>query len=226
MDLSQLIASLIEILWLDLVLSGENAILLATATRALPTEQRRLAVNLGTILFILLRVALAYALMALVVLPGLGLAGAALLLWAALWTAMRGEHPSAPEARPRRVLAAALYGALAFDAPFALVNMTAVQAAAHGVKPLVMFGLALSIPLLALGSAPFIAGLRRPPLLWLSAALLGWVAGRMAASDALVLASAARQAMASFAPAVGALVGILLAFGFSRRGRFRRLQDK
>ncbi len=59
----------------------------------------------------------------------------------------------------------------------------------RGAKPLVMFGLALAIPLLALGSAQFINILRKTPLLWASAALLGWVAGKMAAADTLVAAS-------------------------------------
>ncbi|WP_374546790.1 hypothetical protein, partial [Rhodoblastus sp.] len=218
MDFSQIIAGLIEIVWLDFILSGENAVALAMATRALPAERKRLGVNLGTILFILLRIALAYALMACVGLPGFGLAGAALLLWAALATAIRGETDKAPEIPPRRDLGGAMAAALAFDAPAALINMTAVVGAALALgeagasveKPLVLFGLALSIPLLALGSAQVITILRKPPLLWASAALLGWVAGRMAAADSFVPASSMPQGlMADFAPPVGAVTAVL-----------------
>jgi YjbE family integral membrane protein len=227
MDFSQTIASLIEILWLDLILSSENAVALAVATRALPQEQKRLGINLGTVLFILLRIALAYALMACAHLPGFGLAGAALLLWAALATAIRGETNKAPAIQPHRGLGAAMAAALAFDAPGALINMTAVQGAAQGVKPLVLFGLALSIPLLALGSAQFINALRKPPLLWASAGLLGWVAGRMAAADTAVLASAMPpEMMADFAPPLGGLLAILLAYGYSRGRKIKRIAEE
>jgi len=227
MDLSQIIASLIEIVWLDLVLSGENAVALAMATRALPPERRRLGVNLGTILFILLRIALAYALMACAALPGFGFAGAALLLGAAVWTAMRGESNKAPQIAPHRGLAAAMAAALAFDAPGALVNMTAVQGAALGYKPLVMFGLGLTIPLLALGSAQVITVLRKPPLLWASAALLGWVAGRMATADSLLLDSAMPAGiMRDFAPPVGAALAVVLAYGYWRGRKIKRVAEE
>lgn len=211
MDLSLTIASLIEIVWLSLILSGDNAVLLAQNTRALPMEQRRLGVNLGTILFILLRIALAYGLFALLAAPGLALAGAALLLLGAPALARRGAGEfSAPE-RPRRSLAAALWACLLADAPVALVNMLALHGAAQGAgggeRSLVLFGLALSIPLLALGSTQIITVLRRPPLLWAGAGLLGWVAGQLAAADAL-----APVAAAPFAPPLGAALALLLAF--------------
>lgn len=227
MDLSNTIASLIQIMWLDLVLAGDNAVVLALATRALPQERKRLGVNLGTILFILLRLALAYALMACASLPGFGVAGAALMAWAALATAMRGETQQTPDMKPRRNLAAAMAAAVAFDAPGALVNMVGIQGAAQGHKPLVMFGLALSIPLLALGSAQFITALRKPPLLWASAALLGWVGGRLAAADALVLASPMPpDLMRDFAPPVGAILALLLAFGYARGRKIKRVAEE
>ncbi len=215
MEVSQTLASLIEIVWLSLLLSGDNAVLLALATRALPQERRRPAVMLGTLLFILLRAAVAFAFLACAGLPGIGFLGAALLIWTALSLAMRPETPS-PKA-PQRSLSAVLLACLAADAPAALQNMTAVQAAAQGVKPLVLFGLALSIPLLALGSAQFITILRKPPLLWAGAALLGWVAGQMAGTDAIVRASPMPpEIMHDFAPPVGAILAILLVYGFLR----------
>ena len=76
LDLSNMLAGLIEIVWLDLILSGDNAVLLALSTRALPQEQRRLGVNLGALSFMALRVALAYALFVTAGVAGVGLAGA------------------------------------------------------------------------------------------------------------------------------------------------------
>ncbi len=227
MGLSQTIGALIEIIWIDLVLAGENAIALAMATRALPQAQKRIALNVGTILFILLRVLLVYALMAVADLPGFGFAAAALMLWAALWVAKRGESDKMPEITPRRALGPVLAGALAYDAQGALLNMTGVMGAAQGDKPFVLLGLALSIPLLALGSARFILALRKPPMLWASAGLLGWIAGRMASVDALALASPMPVGlMHDFAPPVGALLALLLAFGYARGRKIKRVEDR
>jgi len=128
---------------------------------------------------------------------------------------MRGETSGSKA--PLRSLSAALLAALAMDAPIALQNMVAVQAAAQGARSLVQFGLALSIPLLALGSAGFIAVLRKPPLVWAGAGLLGWLAGQMAAADALVLASRIPlDYMGQFAPPMGAILAMALAYGFWR----------
>ncbi len=215
MEPSHTLAGLIEIVWLDLILSGDNAVLLALATRALPIEHRRTAVTLGTLLFILLRVGVTFALLTCAGLPGVGIAGALVLIWAALALAMRPETPE--QKTPRRSLSAALVACLAADAPTALQNMTAVQAASGGARPLVLLGLALSIPLLALGSAQFITVLRKPPLLWAGVGLLGWIAGKMAATDALILASPMPPAlMADFAPPIGALLAALIVFVYLR----------
>jgi YjbE family integral membrane protein len=225
MDVSQPLASLIEIVWLDFLLSGDNAVMLALATRALPQAQRRPGVLLGTALFILLRVFFAFALLAYAGFGGVGLSGAALLIWAALSLATRGD--AAPPKAPQRSLSAVLLACLAMDAPLALQNMVAVQAAAQGSRILVQIGLALSIPLLALGSAPFIAGLRKPPLLWAGAALLGWLAGRLAAGDALMLASPLPlETLRDFAPPVGAVLTLLLVYVFSRGRRINGPKPK
>src|SRR5271166_1739380 len=111
MDVSQSLASLIEIVWLDFLLSGDNAVILALATRALPQEQRRSSVLLGTVLFILLRAALAFALLAYGRLAGVGLVGAMVLIWGAVSLARRGETSAAKA--PLRSLSAALLACLA-----------------------------------------------------------------------------------------------------------------
>ncbi len=218
MDLSNMLAGLIEIVWLDLILSGDNAVLLALSTRALPQEQRRLGVNLGTLLFIALRIALAYALFITAGVAGVGLAGAVILLFAAPAIVRRGEMEQDTSQPPRRTLAAALFACLAADAPGRVAKYAGRAGGVRGAKPLVMFGLALSIPLLALGSAQFINILRKTPLLWASAGLIGWVAGKMAAGDALIVASGLPlESLRDFAPPVGAALAILLAFLFYAR---------
>lgn len=219
MDLSQIIPGLIEILWLDLILSGDNAVLAAVATRALPREKKRAGVMLGTLLFIALRIVLALALLVCVRLPGAGLIGAFILVVSAWFVAARGESGAPVEMAPRRSLSSALLACFTADAPVALINMLAIVAAARGDRPLVLFGLAIAIPMLALGSSQIVTILRKPPLLWAGVALLGWVAGQMAAMDSFVAASAMPPGlMRDFAPPVGAALTLLLAY-VALRGR-------
>jgi len=226
-DLSALTTGLIEIVWLDLLLAGDNAVVLALATRALPQAQRRIGVNLGSILFMLLRAAILAAALACAPLPGFGLISGAALIFAAIQVARRGEAQQPEPSPPRRTLSAMLGGVLAIDAPIALTNMLAIQVAAAGHRPLAWLGLALAIPMLALGSAQFVAVLRRSPLLWAGAGLLGWLAGRSVAADSLVGFTAMPPSfLRDFAPPLGAALALLIVYVYIRRQRFQRLPEE
>jgi predicted tellurium resistance membrane protein TerC len=225
-DLSALTTGLIEIVWLDLLLAGDNAILLALATRALPQAQRRIGVNLGAILFMALRAAILFAALACASLPGFGLFCAAALIFAAFLVARRGEARQPAPSAPARNLLAMLLAVLAADAPAALTNMLAIQVAAGGKSGLAYFGLALAIPLLALGAAQFVGVLRRPPLLFAGACLLGWLAGRSLAADALVgFIAIPPDLLCDFAPLIGAALALLIVFVTIRRDQFQRLPE-
>jgi predicted tellurium resistance membrane protein TerC len=200
---------------------------LAWSTRALPQEQRRLAVNLGGLGFMILRAMLAFALFVCLKLAGFGLFCGLLLLWAAVAVSLRAEAPPADPPPPRRALGAALVSLLAADAPAALFSMLALTAAAQGSRHLVMFGLALAIPLLALGSAQFITILRKPPLLWLNAAFLGWLGGGVAARDPFWAGTAMPlDLLGDFAPPVGAVVALLLAYIALRGRNIQKVPDE
>ena len=95
LDVPHLLGAIIEIVWLNLILSGDNAVALAWSTRALPQEQRRLAVNLGGLGFMILRAMLAFALFVCLKLAGFGLFCGLLLLWAAVAVSLRVEAPPA-----------------------------------------------------------------------------------------------------------------------------------
>jgi predicted tellurium resistance membrane protein TerC len=226
-DLSALTTGLIEIVWLDLLLAGDNAILLALATRALPQAQRRIGVNLGAILFMALRAAILFAALACAAVPGFGLFSGVALIFAAFLVARRGEARELEPSAPTRNLSAMLLGVLAVDAPVALLNMLAIQVAAAGHRPLAWLGLALAIPMLALGVAQFVAVLRRPPLLWAGAALLGWLAGQGIAADTLVgFTLMPLDLMRDFAPPTCAVLALLIVTIFIRRDRFQRLPEE
>lgn len=211
-----ILGALIATVFVALLLSGEQAVALALATRALSPRDKKWAVNLGTLGFIGLRVALALALLALAGSPGLGLFCAVVLLGAV--AALSSRDDTGPDLPLSRGLGSALRSAMIYDAPLALFGMVAIYAAAEGERPVVLLGLALSIPLIALGSAQFLTSLRRPPVLFFGAAVLGWLGGQMGAADSLLhpldLASA---------KLAGGGLGAMIALGLSLFARRRWL---
>jgi len=226
MDGMALTIAAIQIVWLDLMLAGDGAMTLALATRALPEGRRRLAVNLGGLLMMAMRAAVLVAALACAPLPGFGLFCAAALIWAAWLAARRGENRQ-PALKAPDGLAPLLLAVLAQDAPAALTNMLAAQAAAQTSGPLAWLGLALSFPMLALGGSPLVAVSRRPPMVFAGALLLGWLAGRSVAADALMALTAMPPAlMADIAPPTGAVLALLMVYIYLRRGKFQRLPEE
>lgn len=172
----------LQIIWIDLLLSGDNAVVIALACRRLPEERRRRAVVLGATAAVALRLIFAVVIFSLLSLPWLKAVGGALLVWIAVKLLLedRREEKVAP--------AASLWGAVRIiavaDALMSLDNVLAIAGAARGNFWLILFGLALSVPLIVFGATLIIRLLERFVwLLWAGAALLGWVAGEMVASD-------------------------------------------
>jgi predicted tellurium resistance membrane protein TerC len=186
-----------------------------------------LGVNLGATALMIVRAAILFAALACAPVPGFGFFCAAALIFAAWLTARRGEERQSAQPPPTRDLPSMLLAVLRQDAPLALINMLAVQAAAQGHRPLAWLGLALAIPMLALGAAPLVALLRKLPLIWASAILLGWLAGQSAASDsAWALTPMPPEIMRDFAPLTGAVLSLLIVYIYLRRHQFRRLPEQ
>jgi YjbE family integral membrane protein len=175
---------IMEIVWIDILLSGDNAILIALACRHLPERQRRLGMLLGAGGGVALRIVFAFIIVQIMAIPFLKTVGGLMLLGVAVKLIVEEaayEHVPAKES-----LWGAVTAIILADAVMSLDNVIAIAAAAHGSMMLIMFGLALSVPIVMFGAALFMTVLGRYPLLtWAGAALLGWVAGDLIAEDPL-----------------------------------------
>ena len=139
-----------EIVWINILLSGDNAILIALACRRLPEEQRRWGVLLGSLGGVALRIGFTLAIVQLLHVPLLKTAGALLLLYVAI-KLPHGEHDRTDvDAKPN--LWGAVMSIIVADAVMSLDNVLAIAAAAHGSMQLIVFGLALSAPLVMFGA--------------------------------------------------------------------------
>ena len=173
-------SALAAIVVIDLVLAGDNAIVIALAARNLPKEHQRKAILWGTVGAILVRTSLTMGMLWLLKVPGLMIAGGALLLWIAyrLLTGDDGgrDHDVAPAAS----FWAAMRTIVIADTVMGLDNVLAVAGAAHGSILLVVVGLLISIPIVVWGSTLILHWLERfPSLLYVGGAVLAWTAVKM-----------------------------------------------
>jgi YjbE family integral membrane protein len=174
---------LFEIIWIDLLLSGDNAVVIALACRSLRGRQRRFGILLGSGAAIALRVVFTLLVVELLDMPYLKIAGGLLLAWVAVKLAEENKSHNKP-VKPAITLLSAIWLIVLADTIMSLDNMMAIAAAAKGSKLLILFGLALSIPLIIFGSRLVLGLLNRFPLLvWGGVALLGWIAGEVLFSD-------------------------------------------
>jgi YjbE family integral membrane protein len=179
--------SVLQIVWIDLLLSGDNAVVIALACRSLPEKQRKIGIWLGAGAAIGLRIVFALIVSYLMGLPFLKVVGGLLLFWIAIKLAV-GEEGGHEEVESSDSLWRAVRTIAIADAVMSLDNVIAIAAASKGHPELFVFGLLLSIPLIIYGSQMIITLLTRYPILiWLGAALLGWIAGEMIVSDTAVL---------------------------------------
>ena len=188
--LMQALGMTLQVFMLDLILSGDNALVIAVACRSLPPQLMRKAVLLGTGFAILLRVLLTTVVGFLLQVPLLKLLGAGLLISIAIKLLLGDEEAdSLPgNAGDSRQLWSAVSVVVMADLVLSLDNVVALAAAAQGSVLYLILGLLFSVPLLMYGSLLIARLLNDYPLLLpLGASLLAWVAGQLAVSDPLVL---------------------------------------
>ena len=179
-------AGLAQIIGIDIILSGDNALVIALACRSLPANQRKWGIILGAGAAITLRVIFAVGIVYLLEVPLLKFTGSLLLTWIAIKLVMPEDHTAVSESH--QPSATSLWSAVRIvmiaDAVMSLDNVLAVAAAAKGSVELLVIGIAISIPLIVAGSAMMMWLLDRFPLLVVAgSALLGWIAGELAVTD-------------------------------------------
>jgi len=215
-------AGLAQIIGIDIVLSGDNALVIALACRSLPLNQRKWGIVLGAGAAIGLRVVFAVGIIYLLEVPFLKFTGSLLLTWIAVKLVMPEDHPSIPDSDvpPATSLWSAVRIVMVADAVMSLDNVLAVAAAARGSVELLVIGIAISIPLIVTGSAMMLWLLDRFPVLVVAgSALLGWIAGELAVHDPIAGAWMAKTLPLLHASLPYLLCGAMVVIGFYVRRR-------
>jgi YjbE family integral membrane protein len=173
---------LLQIIWINILLSGDNAVVIALACRGLPPKSRKVGIIAGAGVAIVLRIIFTLLVVSLLAIPYLRLAGGILLVWIAV-KLLTDETDESNVAEAGSVWQAVRIVAIA-DMVMSLDNVLAIAAVAKDSNLLVVIGLGLSIPLIVFGAQLVITMLERFPwLVWVGAGLLGFVAGELLASE-------------------------------------------
>jgi YjbE family integral membrane protein len=204
---------LIKIIWINIILSGDNAVVIALAARSLPAEQQGKAVAIGSGAAVVLRVILTLVAAQLMQLPFLQVVGGLLLLYIGVQLLAENEDEEGGNSAQGGMWAA-VRTILIADLVMSLDNVIAVAAAAQGSNLLLILGLAISIPLVIFGSTLMIKLMERyPVIVMLGAALIGWVGGETIASDQLFKDYIAAQHWLLY---VAAALGAMTVVGLGR----------
>jgi YjbE family integral membrane protein len=201
---------LIEIVWINIILSGDNAVVIALAARSLPPAQQKKAIFWGSGAAVFLRIVLTVVAAKLLELPYLQIIGGCLLLWIGTQL-LSSEEEGEGHSKEHGTLSAAVRTILIADLVMSLDNVIAVAAAAHGSTVLLVLGLAISIPLVIFGSALMIKVMERFPIIVMfGAALIGWVAGETIANDVSLREFMAANHWFHYAAAIAGAVFVLV----------------
>ena len=209
-DSPQFWFAVLQIIAIDIVLGGDNAVVIALACRRLPDKQRKLGIFWGVAGAIALRVILIFFALNLLTIPYLKVAGAALLVWIGI-KLLQPESEGGHDVDASTTLLGAIKTIIVADAVMSLDNVIAIAGAAKDEISLVIFGLVISVPIIVWGSQ-FVMRImdRFPVTIAIGAGLLGWIAGDMAVTDVVTKdwVNANAKFLHWIAPAVMAIVVI------------------
>ena len=183
------LSALASIIVIDLILAGDNAIVIGLAARNVPVALQRKVIMWGTVGAIIVRALLTAIVVWLLKIPGFLLIGGLALVYVGWKLTHDGGGKDDPAITPKRSVRGAVQTIIIADAVMGVDNVLAVGGAAHGSLLLVLIGLAVSIPIVIWGSRLVLKWVERyPAILWLGAAVLGWTAAKMIASEPLLAA--------------------------------------
>ena len=176
--------SVLQIIAIDILLGGDNAVVIALACRKLPEKQRNQGIFWGVIGAIGLRVVLIYFALQLLAMPYLKIVGGVLLLWIGVKLIIPGDDEGHGAVEGYSNLLGAIKTIIIADAVMSLDNVIAVAGAAHGSIVLVVFGIVVSIPIVVWGSQLVLKLMDRyPVVITAGGGLLGWIGGGMMITD-------------------------------------------
>lgn len=215
-------AALGSIILTNIVLSGDNAVVIALAARSLPPAQQKKAIFWGSAAAIILRIVLTLVAVKLLALPYLKIIGAILLFWIGVQLLIEEEEEVEDGKQPeQKGMMSAVRTILIADLVMSLDNVLAVAAAAKDSVTLLILGLGISIPLIIFGSTLLLKLMERfPIIITLGGALLGYLAGEMLVTDPAVttwLGAAVSHTVANIAGAIGAATVVLIGMMMRRR---------
>jgi YjbE family integral membrane protein len=207
------VLKLVQIIWINIILSGDNAVVIAMACRGLPADKQRVGMILGAAVAVALRIVFTVLVATLLATPFLKIIGGCLLLWIAV-KLLTGEGDEEGDVKETDRLWHAVRTVAIADAVMSLDNVLAIAGAAKSAPPelqiwLIVIGLLISIPLVVFGATLIVTLLTRyPVLVWVGAALLGWIAGELMVSDRIALLQMQAWNPALVAPAPESSLGI------------------
>lgn len=204
-----------QIILIDILLGGDNAVVIALACRGLPPKQRKQGIIYGTLGAIVLRVILIAFALALLSIPYLKVVGALLLVWIGVKLMVPQDDESHANISSSDKLWGAVKTVIVADLVMSVDNVLAIAGAAETAGkhqlPLVIFGLLVSIPIIVAGSQLVLKLMDRfPIIITLGAMLLGWIAGQMAYTDPAVKAFVPAEKAWEYAAAAGGALLVLV----------------
>ncbi|MGZ0052783.1 TerC family protein [Brevibacillus gelatini] len=212
-------SALLAIVVIDLVLAGDNAIVIGMAARNLPAEQQKKAIILGTVGAIIIRALATLAVVWLLKIPGLLLVGGLILMWIALKLLVSDDGEE--NMKPSGSLGAAIWTIIVADTVMGLDNVIAVAGAAHGDFLLVIVGLVISVPIMVWGSTLILKIMERFPIvIYIGAAVLAYTAASMVTTEKFLAPFFTAYPWVKWVFIVAVVAGVLLI------GRMKSQQQK
>ena len=212
---STALISILQIIAIDIILGGDNAIVIALACKNLPEKQRKLGIFYGALGAIILRVIMVFFASTLLLISGLKIIAGILLLWIGVKLILDSHQENTINVSQESNLLGAIKTIIIADFIMSLDNSVAIAAAADGNIYLVIFGLLLSVPIIIWGSNIILKFIDKYPIIiFIGSALLGWIAGGMIQTDILISDYTNNLEVQNFLPLIGSLFVVIYALIF------------